>query len=188
MYRTCVRLVFLLVVGLFGLQCWFISWFSEPYPALTMPAFRGTGQDEEGQVFTRNVEIVATFAAGEQAWLDVPTLFEIGPSSHYSAFARWFRPSAEQLSVNGGAASYGVLGRWFPGVAIRWQPSGRRGSSDEMAHWLESRLRVLYPGREPVAVMFVWYEDRFDLSGAEVVREREERGRRHIEFGGDEDG
>ena len=81
-----VRAVFVVVTGLLAAQCAFIHFFGEPYPALTMPTFSGSGGYREGAVEMMRYDAVFISAGAEFSFTPNQLLADF-PDGHRAAIA-----------------------------------------------------------------------------------------------------
>lgn len=115
------------LVGLIGLHR------GEPWPALVMPGFKRVWNGE-GAITTQHVSLEAYFCDGSRAGVSVLAFLSALPRSHHRAFLeRQCRPA----SLSGSSATERCL-----------EPAG--------LHWVQERLRVLYPDRHPTALHVIW--------------------------------
>jgi hypothetical protein len=175
--KRFVRSLFALVIGLYLMQLAFVSRLTQPYPALMMPSFRGTGLDEEGGFRNRTASIVVTFNNGETETLTPGELFAGASSAYHGALMKWFAvPEAEERRADRETGMRKLLRQVLPGMAVRGRSQALGGSSPAMAAWLRQRLEAMYPGREPQQVRFVWYNERITFSGGRSDRVKIEDG------------
>jgi hypothetical protein len=120
------RFLFLSVAALLCLQSAVVSRFGEPYPAVVMPGFGGSGGYRDGQVELTRYDAVFVTADAE---VPVPprVLLSEFPESQHGAFAA---------------------------TAFRPRPDADSGNS--LRDWLRTRAGTLLPGRGVRRVEFRW--------------------------------
>ncbi len=148
--------------------------FGEPYPAIMMPDFRGTGGSRDGIVRIRVLEIVVTFLDGSVEHPTLATLLTPMPESVFAQVSlRNFRvttpfPSGEQPRV--GLKAW-LVDHVTPIRSIRYR---RRAAGNppppDTVQWLRDRLRLIYPGRQAQRIQFQWYSDGYRLSDLTLQR------------------
>jgi hypothetical protein len=174
---TRVRIVFVFAAALLIAQSLFIRRYGEPYPAIVMPGFQGSGGYQDGQVELSSYEAVFV-TEGEEFSFPPKVLLEEFPDGHHGAIAftcLWPRSEPPQGSERGSrfARLTDVI---FPGYAAR------RTSRDSPEHiaslqdWLHSRARALLPDRQVSRVEIRWFRERVRVDGSEFHAEREPTG------------
>lgn len=145
----------------------------EPYPALIMPGFRGTGAGSEGEVIVENADIEVVLASGDVTKTTRMEFLAPFPSSHHGTLMRAFRPGEPPDSLNPFPFD---APSWGEGRAIRavFREHGERYPTKEANAWLEDRAAAVTHG-EPRAVIFRWFRERYVPPGQDPV-ERVETG------------
>ena len=162
-----IKLLFLAIILVYPVQLLFVWTVSEPYPALMMPEFRGTGVGADGIHHTRSADVVIRFADGPDRVTTPARLFAQAPSSHHWTLMGRFRPRLEESDGSRGLASrvkHAVRDRLDTMLPV---PQSRETDlmltevHTETREWLRDRVESMYPGRMPVSVDFVWYDDAY---------------------------
>ena len=189
-FRVKIRILFLSILLIFPLQLLFIYQFGEPYPALMMPAFGGSGGAEaDGSFSATHNTIVIHFTDGQTEQTTRRTLLEETPGSHHATIMRnMFRPHEERQAPpddlwGSSEAEQFVKTHVIPGYVLRQQ----RGAFELEAHadtkqWLYQRVRELYPGRTPSSVEFIRHTDTLMYSRNNLRQTDQDSSSFRIEF------
>ncbi len=169
---VCVRLVFIAAIALFAAQSVFIRRYGEPYPAIVMPGFGGSGGYQDGRVKINRYEAVFV-ADGEEFSFPPKVLLKEFPDSHHGAISESLDPRIEATRV----APKGRMGRLrdaiFPGYAARSKSRDSPQSIASLKEWLRSRARELVPGRPVSRVEIRWFYEIVRVDGARFENKRE---------------
>lgn len=185
--RVAVRSLFVCVVLAYGCQLLFVRYVAEPYPALMMPAFAGTGRNAAGELRARTCDVVVGFADGDEALMRQGELLAAMPSSHHSAMMRWFLPEAEDDEPV--VSRFELIAPWNlrkvrDDLSTTQRLDGERLIG--MADWLRAQMAARFPGRQPERVTFVWFDEVYRHAGGELTMQRREQGRFAIRLIDDE--
>ena len=183
---TRVRLVFVAAVALFAAQSHFIHRFGEPYPAIVMPGFAGSGGYRDGVVEIDRFEAVFV-AEGEEYSFPPKVLLEEFPVSHHGAIASTSLTPRNDLPqpVPRASRSARLRDAIFPGYAAR---AASRNSPDSLAslqEWLSGRARVLVPGRQVARVEIRWFKETIGLDNGKQTTQRDPSGTLIVELDGE---
>ncbi len=181
-----VRLVFVAVVALLAAQSLFIHRFDEPYPAIVMPSFRGSGGYRDGRVEVTRYEVVF-LAEGEEFSFHPKTLLEQFPDSHHGALAETsLRPRNEAPRP---FSKRSWLHRFrdaiFPGYAASRTSRDSPANIASLQDWLRGRARDLVPGRHVSRVEIRWFRVVFSVDGGRLETDREPTGTLVVPLDGD---
>ncbi len=171
-----VRLIFLATFAFLTVQSLFIQRYGEPYPAIVMPGFRGSG----GYQHDGRVEVVryeAVFIAGAEEFTVAPkVLLAEFPDSHHGEIAQsTLAPRVDAPNEIPRSRLKRVRDAIFPGYAARNALWDSPNDIASLRNWLRSRGEVLVPGREISRVEIRWFRERI-----RVVGERLESGREPV--------
>ena len=135
---------------------------AEPYPAIQMPAFHGTGGFAEGRVAVRRPEVVFEYEHGIERFFSQAQLLEAYPDSHHGTIMRLFLNATPETRRR-----EGLRFRVFPyldaGVIDRMTERNQSSLRD----WMARRAASLMPGERPVHARVRWYRDRFTVVGTQ---------------------
>jgi hypothetical protein len=152
------RIIFALAIVLLTAQYWFIRTYGEPYPAILMPSFAGTGGYSDGRVTVAGYDAVFLADGQEFSFTPAELLAEFPDSYHWTIAYHALRPPR-----NGPARPQPIsrLGRIraaiFPGYQETRGPPIAGESAASLREWLGGRARRLLPGRAVTAVEIRWY-------------------------------
>jgi hypothetical protein len=167
------RVILASTVALLLAQCWFIPRFGEPYPAVTMPSFSGSGAYRDGVVSFRNYEAVF-IAEGREFPVAPEVLLAEFPDSHHGTIARnVLRPGGEPAVRTGERSRMGRLrDAVFPGLEA-WRSAGSTGEKNaSLRSWLRRRALAVVPDHQVSRVELRWYRESVRLEGGAVRVER----------------
>jgi len=174
-----IPLVFALVVVLLPAQYWFASTnpWGEPYPALLMPSFAGTGTDGHGLPSGESVTIVVSFEDGTVESVPLRTLLARAPSGQIMAIAHIAlkpKPPPPLDSPTSPSSLRGFLKRHvLPGLPLRMARMNYWAGPDPLTvEWLRTRMRELFPGRRATRVAADWYVDTYVWHADRWMRQR----------------
>jgi hypothetical protein len=160
---TRVRLLFAALILWQPFQYFITAKYGEPYPALILPPFSGTMQDQDGNIRFRNVNCKVTFQDGGVGWTSAYALLAQAPSSQHGAIMNhMFGPPDPEAHESGSS----LKARLFPGRAISHLRQSQKKLDPQTEEWLQRRMQELYPSRTVTAVAFVWYDDTFRITGS----------------------
>jgi hypothetical protein len=178
--ESAVKLLFASVVSWQILQSFVTVRFEEPYPALTMPDFKGTMADHDGNIRFSDVKCRVVFRDGDVDWASTHDLLSAAPDSNRSLImAHMFSPpstTAAPIAVRSPKA------RWFPGRALSRERGAQKELDSQTKEWLKTRLQELYPLQVPEMATFIWYEEVFNVNRVPLVASLENAGVRHVQF------
>jgi hypothetical protein len=163
-----IRLVFLALLLIFMLQYAFIYRFGEPYPALVMPGFPGSGGYVDGHIRIERPEVVFVFDDESTAIFSQRQLLSKIPDSHHRMiFASFFKlPKDEPLRENP-PPKYGINRRTiFPGLKAGTVNRMATPNRESIRLWLKNRGAELMPGKYIKQVDIRWYEEIYRLDEA----------------------
>jgi hypothetical protein len=186
-----VRLIFVAVALAFVVQLAVTAKVGEPYPALAMPAFRGTGNYWNRTVRAVRLEAKIVAVDGRTETVERAALLGSLPTSaHTTIDIAFLRPyaAAEAARVRAGAApardpsriapdrrsaTTPLRFRLFPGLKLG---ARRRRDPQHVAAvraWLAERARALAPDLEVERMELRWHVDTFrmDRGMTPVARE-----------------
>lgn len=155
--RRLVRCLFVTAAAACAFQYFIADRVGEPYPALFLPSFSGTGGCSEGQVHVRRVEVVLVCSDGEEIAMHLREfLSEYDDSLHDAIANHCFSPrkGTAAPTVSQGrlrAALYAL----FPGL----KHDNHTDAAQSLSCWIKNRVRVLAPDRRICSVEFRWHDD-----------------------------
>lgn len=177
--RRAARLAFAAIALLFVLQVVLIrGGAGEPYPAVIMPGFGGSGGYRDGEVHVARMEAVLVHADGETA-VSQRQLLAPYPDSHHGSIAGLFLNPAPREAP--------PLRRWLrrtllPGLAAgQDRPGGRVNPS--LCGWARWRAAELLPGARVRRMEIRWYRDTY-RPGSRTPAAREPLGRMSLPLDG----
>jgi hypothetical protein len=182
-----VRKIFISSAALLIAQTLFIRRYDEPYPAIVMPGFAGSGGYRDGRVELSQYD--AVFVADGQEFSFPPrVLLEEFPVNEQGAIAfTCFRPrGGPPQGSEGGSRPAGRLYAIFPGYEVGARSRSSPENIASLRKWLGGRARALLPGRQPSRVEFRWSRETVRLDGGELHTEREPTGALVIPLEGDQ--
>lgn len=175
---------FAAVLLVFVLQHLVESQVGEPYPALKQPPFAGVAVDSSGRYALRTVGVQVVFADGSTTSIDSEVLLSQVPADLRPVLLRThFRPEEDRrpppdefvAPEYGGAGTLERIGKTLlPGYVLAFRRTCCAGElPEETVGWLDDRLELLYPGRNPHEARFSWRRElvsvRGDSAGTRVV-------------------
>ena len=144
-----IRLIFIGAIALLIAQSLFISRYGEPYPALVMPAFHGSGCYHDGRLNIVQHEVVFD-ASGQTHTFPLKIVMQEFPDSVHGDVSELIfrlRGTAPQQ-----AAATGRFDRFldavFPGYAARRTCRDQPENVRSLRDWLRRRGEALVPGRQ----------------------------------------
>ncbi len=170
-----VRAVFVVVTGLLAAQCAFIHFFGEPYPALTMPTFSGSGGYREGAVEMMRYDAVFISAGAEFSFTPNQLLADF-PDGHRAAIAaNALRPTTDAPPSSSKASRIRrIQEKIFPGFAAGNLSRRSAENKASLQAWLRGRAESLVPGRPVSRAEIRWYRvaETFGSDGTRVESRR----------------
>lgn len=175
-----VRLIFIAAIAVLAAQSVFINRYGEPYPAIMMPGFEGSGGYQEGQV--KIVRFEAVFVAdGEEFSFQPKVLLNEFPISHHGAISE---SSLKPRLPSPPAAPPSRLGSLrdalFPGYAGRRMSRVSPETAASLRNWLQSRGRDLVPGRQVSRVEIRWFRETVQFATGQFAGDWRETAREPI--------
>ena len=147
--------MFLAVLGLCVVQVDLLYRVGEPYPALLMPGFRGSGGAQGGYAISDRAEAIFVLRDGGTARFTMPELFAQFPISHYGDLQTHLAPYDEQAPIDRSGLRYRVFPGLHAGKLDRAQPTNR----ESLRQWMKQRASELLPEAEVERLEVVWYRD-----------------------------
>jgi hypothetical protein len=170
-----VRALFVVVAGLLAVQCAFIHFFGEPYPALTMPTFSGSGGYHDGSVEMTQYDAVF-ISAGEEFSFTPNQLLADFPDGHRAAIAaNALRPMSDRaLSPTKTSRVRRIRETIFPGFAAGNLSRNSVENKASLQTWLRRRAESLVPGQPVSRAEIRWYRvaATFGADGTRVESRR----------------
>lgn len=167
------------VTVLLTMQWLFISRFGEPYPALVMPGFGGSGGYRDGKVEFSTYDVVITTPQASYVFTPREFLSDI-PDSHHGAISRILRPPSEKVGTdkvetvsNSGSRLGRLRDEIFPGYAQRRLSQRTAEKNTELKIWLKQRAERLLPGQEISAAEIRWHSDKIRIENNKVEHDRQ---------------
>jgi hypothetical protein len=182
MNKFQVRLIFLGCLVLFMVQETVIrTLFDEPYPALRMPPFSGTGMNESGFYQASGYEIIVAFEDDTSVAISQHELFD-APDSHHWVLVRNFTPVDTTRRHTTAASRLEPIRFIAPGLVM----SRTRTIYEVQRHpdtraFLLNRIGRIYPDRVPYYMDVNWYTERYH-PGSLLEAEREYTGSTRIQL------
>jgi hypothetical protein len=173
-----VRLTFVGIALAYVVQYFVVMSYGEPYPALMMPTFRGTGGYHDGKVRIKRMEAVFVTAEGDSSAFSRRDLLSEFPVSFHQTIANTFlAPLPEAARTR---ARIPIL----PGLrAGEWNRTSAANLASLRA-WLLARGRTLLPGRSLERVELRWYEDTVRQEAGQLTTQRRSIGEFVVDLGG----
>jgi hypothetical protein len=139
--------------------------FGEPYPAIIMPDFRGTG-GAQGAATVTVIEIEVTFADRSVAHPALATLLAPLPGSMAAQVSRNFRATPTGPVPPRAGVKAWLVDHLTPMRTLRLRrfAAGNPPQADTV-QWLRERLERLYPGKPIERVDFNWFRNVYRLRG-----------------------
>lgn len=160
------------VVTFCVLQYVVIARVGEPYPAIMMPGFDGTGGAEADSVSSLSVETVFVEANGNSKVLTLRRLFSEIPDSHHHVMAlQFFSPGPQSAADNDAVIRgmrRGLKYRLFPGLHLGRECRDCEANLSSLRSWLQSRASEAFPGQRFTRVEFRWFREVFSLKSEKV--------------------
>jgi hypothetical protein len=174
---TRIRIVFLTVVALLVAQSLFIYRYGEPYPAIVMPGFSGSGGYRDGRVEIMQYEAVF-ITEGETFSFPPKVLLEEFPDSHHGTIAYIaLTPRSESPQTAQRTSRIARLrDAIFPGYGARKTSRDSPENFASLQDWLRGRARALVPGRRVSRVEIRWFLEKVRIAGTKFHTEREPTG------------
>ncbi len=170
---TRVRLVYCSVLMLLAGQSLFIRYFGEPYPALKMPTFSGSGGYEDGRFKFSRYDAVFLAEGKEYSFPQSVLLAEFPAGYQGTISQKSLRPPSSKTAVSSTGMLKRIRDTVFPGNADRSQSPENKASLQD---WLRRRGQVLVPNKKVSRVEFRWFTETWSRNGNWVAGEREPTG------------
>ena len=142
-----VRLIFIGAIALLIAQTLFINRYGEPYPALVMPTFHGSGAYQDGRLNIVQHEVVFE-ASGQTHTFPLAIVLQEFPDSVHGDIAELiFRlrgTATQQPAATEPEARF--LDVVFPGYAARRTCRDQPENVESLRDWLRRRGEALLPG------------------------------------------
>jgi hypothetical protein len=170
-----IRFILLGVLITFVLQYAFMYRFGEPYPALVMPGFPGSGGYVDGHVRIERPEVIFVFDDESTAiYSQRQLLSKIPDSHHHMIFASFFQlPKDEPLRDNP-PPKYSINRRTiFPGYKIGRSNRMATPNRESIRLWLKDRGEELMPGKPIKHVDIRWFEEIYRIDEAKSASSRQ---------------
>jgi hypothetical protein len=172
------RLIYFGIIIGFTAQMVLIPKVGEPYPALTMPPFRGTGGYRDGKVEIERYD--AVFVTPDKEFtISTDRLLDQFPNSHHGSISgigftpikdkNELRPQADNLLSN-------VRKFLFPGYLLGWKNRTSSESLASLRDWLRNRAKILVPREDVIRVEIRWYRHICSFEEGEMIVSREPSG------------
>jgi hypothetical protein len=154
-----VRAVFVAVIALLGAQCLFVRFLGEPYPAVAMPTFSGSGGYRDGAIELLRYDAVFVADDGKEFSFGPNVLLAEFPDGHRAAIAaNALRPRDESLPTSApGSRVRRIRDAIFPGFAAGNLKRNSPENQGSLEHWLGGRAQTLVPGRTIARAEIRWY-------------------------------
>ena len=175
-HQIPIRLVFIAIAIVCGaLQYDLVNRLGEPYPALTMPGFHGTGGYRDGKVQVRRLEALFVTVDGEAITFTQRELLSDFPDSHHGNIAGSFlSPLPERATLSPAPSSRrGFRYRIFPGMNAGRIERTTADNITSLHAWIQMRAHILVPNRWIERVEFQWYEDTFEKREGRLTIQRQ---------------
>jgi hypothetical protein len=170
-----VRAVLAVGAGLLAVQCAFIHFFGEPYPALTMPTFSGSSGYRDGAVEMTQYDAVF-ISAGQEFSFTPNELLADFPDGHRAAIAaNALRPTSDAAPTPTKASRIRRIQETiFPGFAAGNLSRNSAENKASLRAWLRERAESLVPGRPVSRAEIRWYRvaETFGADGTRVESRR----------------
>ena len=152
------RIIFSSAIALLAAQYWFIKTYGEPYPAIVMPSFAGTGGYSDGRVTFEGYDAVFVADGQEHSFTPAELLAEFPVSTHETIANHALRPLRDATARRQPTSRLGrIRAAIFPGYEATRGPPIDAESAASLRDWLRGRARRLLPGRAVSAVEIRWY-------------------------------
>lgn len=165
-----VRAIFVAVIVLLAGQCVFIHFFGEPYPAVAMPTFSGSGGYRDGSVELLRYDAVFVADDGKEFLFAPKVLMADFPDGHRMAIAlNALRPRDESLPASASSSRIRrIRDAIFPGFAAGHLKRNSPENRASLERWLRGRAQALVPGQTVSRAEIRWYRaaSTFGADGA----------------------
>jgi hypothetical protein len=136
----------------------------EPYPAISMPPFRGTVSNAEGIVNVSVVEIDVVFADKSVAHPTLAALLAPMPRSIVARAAQNFRATPTHPVPPRVGVKDWLVDRIVPIRTIRYRRAATGNPPQpDTKQWLRETLQRLYLGKPVERIEFHWYRNAYRL-------------------------
>jgi hypothetical protein len=166
--RYTTRGIFVAALALFAVQSLFIHRFGEPYPAIVMPGFEGSGAYRVGGGLEIETYEAAFVAANGGATTVTPrVLLQEFPDSHHATIGYCALKPTSTQGEPAKAASW--LGRVRAAVFPGFQKTPASSECDDklasLREWLTRRAATLAPGLSISRVEIRWSRQEVRVTG-----------------------
>ena len=163
----CRCYIFAAALALFAVQSLFIHRFGEPYPAIVMPGFEGSGAYRARGLEIETYEAAFIAANGGATTVTPRVLLQEFPDSDHAAIGYFaLKPTPTQGES---AKTVTWLGRVraavFPGFQKRPGSSEYDDRLASLREWLTWRAATLAPGRSISQVEIRWWRENVRVTG-----------------------
>lgn len=179
--RWAVRALFAAVVlALLAQAVVYLKFRDEPYPALFMPSFHGSGGHGEDGVTHYQMEAELISPDGSGVTVSVDELLEpIEAQQRVVIAPKFFLPPPDGQALGTEPdRPYGIRYRLMPGLRVGYRDRYTSANLESLREWLARRAEVLAPGRDVDRVEIRWERQliRLDVESMEIERESEPAG------------
>lgn len=180
-----IRALFAGAILLLAAQTFFIHRYGEPYPAIIMPGFEGSGGYRDGEVTLSRYEAVFV-ADGEEISFPPKVLLNQFPDSLHTTIGRTsIVPPEATIHHEPKGRSIEILHAIFPGFASRSPSRDSAGFRDSRKAWLKERARALVPGRDVSRVEIRWFLEKIRIVNGQPQATREPQYTLRVDFDGE---
>ena len=139
--RTVVRWIFLAVLLTSAIQLFTGKKVGEPYPALTMPRFSGTGGHHDDRVDTLRMDVVFVATDGDEIPVSGRTVLADLPESQYTTITWLFlsKIPTESPAAARDRSRAGFRYRIFSGLNAGWLDRANRENVASLRAWVAQR-------------------------------------------------
>jgi hypothetical protein len=172
--RTIVRCLFAALLISCVFQYAVVQVLGEPYPAILMPGFPGSGGYQNGAVKTKRLEAVFIPAQGEPVTFSQRELLSEFPDSLHNTIAESFlTPLPEDQDFEETPSTRtGIRYRLFPGLEAGHVDRTSAANIASLTSWLQDRAHRLLPGQSVAKVEIRWFEDSYQTRNGELTSAR----------------
>lgn len=136
---------------------------SEPYPALKMPPFAGSGRPAADFYRTSSVDIEVHLQNDSTLVFKPKEFFFDAPISHHRVLVNNFKPS-EGPGNTSPHQQFAILEPIIPGFFLSRQRNEFDIQNDtETLQWLDWHINRILPEETLLKVSFKWYQDRYPV-------------------------
>ena len=151
-----IRLLFLAVLVVFCGQYFVMSeGFGEPYPAIMMPGFKGSGALRNGQLHITQMEADIVFRDGWHVVISRKQLLDEFSTAIHNSINRPLWALANNPAYRKDEPLL-LRYRLFPSLQIGRRQAGSAESRDAIHRWLGQRIKRMFPDRDAKSVTMRW--------------------------------